>query len=332
MPAIAPARPDLAMLALGGETMGTRWSAKLAVAPIADPHFLHAGIQARLDRVVAQMSTWDAASDLVAYNRADAGSWHVLPDEFFAVLDCALAIAEASGGAFDPSVGPLVGAWCFGADASAHGIPDSARRAHARARVDWRRIQLRRETREALQPGGVRLDLSAIAKGFGVDHVVEYLRNAGVAGALVEVGGELRGHGRRPDGEPWRVLVEAGPEETDHSLEPRVLALDGIAVASSGDRWHHYTLQDADGQARRYTHTIDPRSGEPVEHAPAAVTVVAGDAMRADAWATALTVLGEDAGLALAEREGLAVRWLCRGRDGRLRERMSDAFRARLAG
>ena len=310
--------------------MGTTWSVRLAAARNADLHALHAVIQARLDRVVAQMSTWEATSDISAYNRADAGEWRHVPDEFFAVLACALRIAEASDGAFDPTIGSLVGLWGFGAEAAIGHAPSATERDAARSAVGWRRIELRGD-RDVLQPGGVRLDLSAIAKGFAADLVVAGLREAGISGALVEVGGELHGYGRKPDGTPWRVLVEAGPEEDDHSLEPRVLELDGIAVATSGDRWHHYTRRDEHGDDRRYTHTIDPRSGAPVEHAPVAVTVVARDAMHADAWATALTVLGETAGLALAEREGLAVRYLGRDADGGLRERMTDAFRAHLA-
>ena len=311
--------------ALGGATMGTTWSVRLAAPANADLDALHAVIQARLDRVVAQMSTWDGDSDIVRYNRGEAGSRHPLADEFFTVLDCALHVAEASDGAFDPAVGPLVALWGFGADAASRDAPDAASRELAQGRVAWRRIELDRGRREVLQPGAVTLDLSAIAKGFGVDHVAAGLREAGIASALVEVGGELYGYGRKPDGDAWRVLVEAGPEEDDDALEPRVLALDGIAVASSGDRWHHYQRE-----GRRYSHTIDPRSGEPVEHAPAAVTVIAADAMHADAWATALTVLGADAGLALAERLGLAARFLDRNGDAALRERMTHAFRARL--
>ncbi|MEF9978219.1 MAG: FAD:protein FMN transferase [Thermomonas sp.] len=309
--------------------MGTTWSVRLTAARNADVHALHAGVQARLDRVVAQMSTWDAGSDISAYNRADAGTWLRLPDEFHAVLSCALRIAETSDGAFDPTIGSLVGLWGFGADASRGDAPSVSECDAARSAVGWRRIALR--DGEVLQPGGVRLDLSAIAKGFGADLVVAGLRDAGISGALVEVGGELHGFGRKPDGSAWRVLVEAGPEEDDHSLEPRVLELDGLAVATSGDRWHHYTRHDENGEERRYTHTIDPRSGTPVEHAPIAVTVVARDAMHADAWATALTVLGEGVGIALAERESLAVRYLSRDAGGVLREHMTDAFRAHLA-
>ncbi|RZA19184.1 MAG: FAD:protein FMN transferase [Lysobacteraceae bacterium] len=311
--------------------MGTTWSVRLSAARNADLHAVHAGIHGQLDLVVRQMSTWQADSDISRYNHADAGRWLRIPAEFFAVLECARAIAHASDGAFDPSVGALVGAWGFGADAGPPHAPAAAQLDAARASVDWRRIQLRQDSSyagacEVLQPGGLRLDLSAIAKGFAVDLVVDYLRDAGIAGALVEIGGELSGYGRKPDGTAWRVLVEAGPEEDDHRLPPRVLELDGIAVATSGDRWHHY---ERDG--RRYTHTIDPRSGDPVEHAPMAVTVVAQQAMHADGWATALTVLGADAGFALAERQALAVRYLVRTPDGSLRERMTAAFQTHLA-
>ena len=327
MPANAAAE---AIATLGGETMGTTWSVRLTAARNADLRALHAGIQARLDRMVAQMSTWDASSDISAYNRLGAGEWLRVPEEFFAVLACALRIAEASDGAFDPTIGSLVGLWGFGAEAAIDHAPSAIERDAARDAVGWRRIELRSD-RDLLQPGGVNLDLSAIAKGFGADLVVAGLRQAGISGALVEVGGELHGYGRKPDGSPWRVLVEAGPEEDDDSLEPRVLELDGIAVATSGDRWHHYTRRDEHGDERRYTHTIDPLSGTPVEHAPVAVTVVARDAMQADAWATALTVLGENAGMALAECEGLAVRYLGRDDEGLLRETMTDAFRTHLA-
>jgi thiamine biosynthesis lipoprotein len=147
----------------------------------------------------------------------------------------------------------------------------------------------------------------------------------GIAAALIEVGGELAGYGRKPDGQPWRVLVESAPEEDAHTeTPPRVLALDGKAVATSGDRWHQY---QADGEA--YSHSLDPRTGRPVRQVAAAVTVVADDAMHADAWATALTVLGREQGMALAEREGLAARYLQRAAEGP-QEFLSSAFQRLL--
>ena len=317
-----PASP-LDIASLGGHTMGTSWSVRLVAPRSRDLHALHAGIQARLDEVVAQMSTWETDSDISRYNRAPAGTWQPLPAAFTQVVGHALQVAADSGGAFDPTVGPLVAAWGFGANASAQGVPAAHVVQAAAARCGWQRLQLRDGT--LLQPGGLELDLSAIAKGFGVDHVSGWLRANGIAAALVEVGGELHGYGRKPDDSPWRVLVESSPEEDAGGDWPaRVLALDDLAVATSGDRWHHSEVA-----GRSYSHTLDPRRQAPVDHAAAAVTVIAHSAMDADAWATALTVMGADDGLAFAREHGLAARFVSRHADG-LREAISPAFQHHL--
>jgi len=308
---------------LHGETMGTSWCVKLVAPARADLHALHAAIQLQLDRVVAQMSTWETTSDISRFNRAAAGTWHALPKDFFTVLSCALDIARESGGAFDPTIGPLVAAWGFGAAQGSQEIPGNAVRVDACTRVGWRKVLLQPEAGCALQAGGVQLDLSAIAKGYGVDLVVSHLRVLGIVAALVEVGGELRGFGSKPDGSAWQVLVEASPD-ADENGEPCVIVLDGAAVATSGDHWHAFEQAGVS-----YSHTLDPRSGEPVEGATAAVTVIAGDAMRADAWATAFTVMGAEAGVALANERNLAVRFVARGEHGPV-VRMSDPFRARM--
>lgn len=301
--------------------MGTTWSVKLVASPRHDLHALHAGVSARLQRVVAQMSNWETDSDLSRYNRAPAGSWHALPDDFWTVLSCALEIARDSNGAYDPSVGPVVDAWGFG---------PAGRYAHAGAIaadvfVDWRRIGLDHDTRRVLQPGGAQLDLCAIAKGFAVDAVADQLKSRGVDSALVEVGGELLGYGRKPDGSPWRVIVEAWSGDEHDDQPARVLALDGLAVATSGDRWHRRTHEGG-----HISHTIDPRSGRPVQGAPVAVTVVADDAMHADGWATALTVLGTQGGHVLACERGLAARFIDIDAGGACIERMTPAFTALL--
>jgi len=316
--------PDtFAVHALYGETMGTRWRVDLCAARHAPLDALHGAVQSRLDAIVAQMSTYESDSDISRFNRAPAGSWRVLPDDFFRVMDCALQVAEASDGAFDPAIGALVGAWGFGAHARGRRALDAATLAGARDACGWRKLELRRETRELRQPGGLSLDLSAIAKGYSVDAVAELLRTRGIVAALVDVGGELRGFGRKPDGAPWRVLVETG-EDDDEDGDPCVLVLDDAAVATSGTRWHRY---EADG--REVAHTIDPRSGEPVGDAPVAVSVLADDAMRADAWSTALTVMGAEAGFAFAAAHGLAARFVPSGADAE--PRMTPAFEARLA-
>lgn len=317
--------PPTDIAALGGHTMGTTWSVKLVAPRDRDLHALHAGIQAQLDRVVAQMSTWEPDSDISRYNRAVAGSWQPLPDDFWRVLQAARTVAERSEGAFDPTLGPLVALWGFGADAQRQRRPDAARIAEAAARCGWQRLRLDAQAQAALQPGGLQLDLSAIAKGYGVDLVGRWLREQGIDAALVEVGGELHGRGRKPDGQPWRVLVESAPEEdagADHP--PRVLALDDLAVATSGDRWHRY---EHDGVS--YSHTLDPRRQAPVTAAAAAVTVIHREAMLADAWATALTAMGADEGLAFAGKHGLAARFVQRGADGPV-ETLSQGFAQHL--
>ena len=310
---------------LHGETMGTSWCVKLVASLRADLHALHAGIQAKLDRVVAQMSTWEAESDISRFNRSAAGTWHPLPEEFFSVFSCALETARDSEGAYDPTIGPLVEAWGFGATQRGGRIPGDDELASAQARTGWRRMRLQPETASGLQPGGVQLDFSAIAKGYGVDLVTRHLRDTGIAAALIEVGGELYGYGRKPDGTTWQVMVEASPDAMADDEEVRVIALDGIAVATSGDHWHAF-----EQGGTRYSHTLDPRTGKPVEHASAAVTVIAEDAMHADAWATALTVMGAEAGYRFAQQRAIAARFVVRGGHGPI-ESMTDAFRMRLS-
>lgn len=313
-------------VSLAGATMGTTWSVRAYCAPTRSVHALHAIAQRALDEVVAQMSPWVEGSDLVRYNRAPPGSVQALPDAFAEVLRCALDIAARSDGAFDPALGALVDAWGFGPSAPLQRIPDDGMLASLRApRTVALSSLLEDDPPRLRQPGGVALDFCAIAKGHGADLVARRLRDAGVPSALVEVGGELSGYGRKPDGTPWRVVVEGCAEESEPlpGIEPpplRTVELDGLAIATSGDRWHAF-----EHEGRRLSHTLDPRTGRPVHDAPVAVSVIAASAMEADAWATALTVMGAVAGLAFAEQHGLAARFLVR--EGlRLVERVSSRF------
>ena len=288
----------------GGRTMGTTWSVRLAAAAQLQREPVLRAIQGALNEVVDQMSTWDEQSDLCRFNRAAPGTWHALPGAFLDVLTCARDIAERSDGAFDPTAGALVDAWGFGSVAR-RGIPAGDRIAHARGLAGWRRLELDAVRRSARQPGGLALDLSAIAKGFGVDQVARRLGALGIASHLVEVGGELRGSGVKPDGQPWWVQLEHPESHADDT--PTLLALHGLSVATSGDyrRWFEH-----DGL--RFSHTIDPRDGLPIRHGLASVTVIHAECMRADAWSTALVVLGPDTGPALANRLGLAARFIVR--------------------
>src|ERR1700756_2835437 len=191
----APA--DGEVLDFAGQSMGTGWSVRL-VAPVAERGF-QSGLQRQLDDVVAEMSHWEADSDLGRFNRAPAASWHVLPPAFFDVLSFALEVSRESGGAYDPCAGALVDLWGFGPHGqfgAADFVPPArARIAHVMRERAEQRIELDRTRRRALQPGGLRLDFSAVAKGYAVDRLAFYLKSQGVRHFLVEAGGELRGEG-----------------------------------------------------------------------------------------------------------------------------------------
>jgi thiamine biosynthesis lipoprotein len=298
-----PRRADPASLQqLSGQTMGTTWSLRFDNLLLIPLDTVRASAELALDRVIAQMSTWESDSDISRFNHAAAGSRHALAPEFANVLACALQWAAESGGAIDPTVGPLVALWGFGAHANASPLPPSpADLAASRLRIGWQRIAFEPATNSILQPGDVSLDLSGIAKGFAVDQVAAELQKLGLGDFLVEVGGELRGAGRRPGGQPWQVQIDAASGVTTR------LALSDMAVATSGDRWHRRRHE-----GRSWSHTLDPRCGEPTRHALQAVTVLHRQCMHADALATVLTVLGPDDGLAFAQRRGIAALFVCR--------------------
>ncbi len=309
--------------------MGTTWSVRWVGS--GDAVTLKAGLQCVLDVVVAQMSHWEPESALSRFNRAAALSWQPLPDACCEVLAFALSVREQSGGAYDPCAGALVNLWGFGPNA---GFADplfcaaaASESGSAMARQRTPPVELDLVGKRALQPGGVQLDLSSVAKGYGVDGLARYLQQQGIEHYLVEVGGELRGAGTKPDGQPWWVALEQVIPHDAHAadgVQDMVLALHGLAVATSGDYRRYF---ERDGV--RYSHTLDPRTGLPIRHGLASVTVVHISCMAADAWSTALTVLGLEAGLALAERQGLAARFVARSASG-LHEHLSGSMRSML--
>lgn len=300
-----PAPADGVLRDFAGRSMGTSWSVRLVAPATLDAAQLQHGLQQQLDSVVAEMSHWENDSDLGRFNRAEAGNWQVLPPAFFDVLSFAMEVSRLSGGACNPCAGTLVNLWGFGPhgrfDQDDFTAPSPAAVAAARAHLAASPVLLG-EGRRVQQPGGVALDLSAVAKGYGVDRLAYYLKTLGIHHFVAEVGGELRGAGVKPDGQPWWVALEQPGEAGQDEL---VLALHGLAVATSGDYRRYFEL---DG--KRYSHTIDPRSGMPIANDLASVTVVHAHCMAADAWSTALTVLGPVEGLALAERQGLAARFV----------------------
>ncbi|HRO59004.1 MAG TPA: FAD:protein FMN transferase [Burkholderiaceae bacterium] len=340
-----------AVLSIGGQTMGTHWQLRVAGVAAERLPGLQASVESLFACIIAQMSQWRPDSWLSRYNDSGAGSWHPLPPDAERVLSTALELARETGGAFDPALGAVVELWGFGAAERRHEPPEAEAIASARACSGWRRLRIDRpgasadrllagqqcdpDTRFALpaarlfQPGGLRLDLSGIAKGHAVDRMADLLQAAGIADCLAEIGGEWTARGRRPDGSPWRIGIE-GLLVDVNGRHPGVPLLDA-SIATSGDDWHGF----AHG-GRRYGHTIDPRSGWPASERLASVSVVDHSCMRADALATALSVMGPERGLEFAEQRGVAALFLCRDAEGgghrARRVVMSTVFERLLAG
>lgn len=291
---------------LGGDTMGTRWSLAIAGGP-PDPRL---PVQAVLDAVVSESSLWADGSEIVRFNRAPARAEVPLSPGFAEVVAAALAVAEASGGAFDPGLAALSDKWGFG--------PGGAREG-ARA-GGWRGLKL--EGNLLTQPGDVALDLNAIAKGQAVDRAAEALLAAGATQFLIGIGGEYRGEGVRPDGQPWWVEIEQPPGA---ALAPLRVALAGLSVATSGD-YRRALMQGG----QRLSHSLDPATGAPIAEGVASVAVLGPRCMQADAQATAITVLGPDRGFEWAASQGLAAQIILR-EGGSFRERLTPAL-ARMLG
>lgn len=270
---------------------------------------LREAIDRRLAGIVGEMSQWEPTSLLSRFNRASAGIWMSLPVDFATVVSAALDVADRTDGAFDPTHGRAAALLGFGAG-PADAPPTREQLDEALASAGWQRLGYDPAARRLRQPGGLWLDLSGIAKGHAVDALADLLNARGYADALVEIGGELVARGLRPDGQPWWVDLES---PAGMSLIPLRIGLHDAAVATSGD----YV---------RGAHTLDPRNGRPLVPDVRAVSVIHRSAMLADAWATAFTVLGRESALALAEREGIAMRLILH--DGE--ERLSPALRAML--
>ncbi|SFH66001.1 FAD:protein FMN transferase [Modicisalibacter xianhensis] len=277
---------------------------------------IDAGIQAELERVDALMSTYRDDSELSRLNRYPVGVPFFLSPPTAEVIGESLRIARLSNDAFDVTVGPAVNLWGFGPEGRPERVPDAAALADALSRVDVHALQLDGETLVKTKP--VYVDLSGIAKGYATDQVADYLASWGVEDYLVEIGGEIRTHGEKPDGTPWRIAVEK-PISSERSVQ-QIIDLGNAGVATSGDYRNYF---ESDGI--RYSHTIDPRTGKPITNRVASVTVITERCMTADALATAFTVMGAEAGLALAERENIPVYFIVRSDDG-FDTRMSPAF------
>ena len=294
-----------------GGTVGTYYRVKGRC-----PEDVSGLIERELRAVNQEMSTYLVDSALSAFNAAPVSVWIDVPKRLAEVVAVALQLSRESTGAFDVTVGPLVNLWGFGPSEPTKnapglaGVPDEARIAAVRSQVGFEKLEVRFDPPRLRKMGELYVDLSAIAKGHGVDRLADQLTDAGCSDLLVDIGGEVRGIGLSPASRAWRIGVEVPDPESFGAIQ-RVIALDGMAAATSGDYRNFRTLESG-----RYSHTIDPRTGYPVTHTLASVTVLHPSAMWADGYATALNVLGLEAGFELAERMGLAALFITREASG----------------
>jgi thiamine biosynthesis lipoprotein len=310
-----PPQPEQSQWIFSGPTMGTVYTVKI-VAPLSrdgDRERIAALVGERLEEVNRCMSTYRPDSEIEAFNRHGTSAFGASPDLLEVVAE-AQRVSRLSGGAFDITVGSLVDAWGFGPSHVTKKPSDETVRA-LRAATGFERLEvdedggtLRKERAD------IRIDLSAIAKGFGVDEVAEALDGEAFRDYMVEVGGEVRARGKNLGGTSWRIGIER-PDESGRAVHLAIPLAD-LALATSGD-YRNFVSQDG----VRISHTIDPRTGRPIAHALASVSVLNRSCMTADALATALEVLGPDEGIALAGRQEIPALFLIRVGEGEFEER-----------
>ncbi len=290
--------------------------------------------QAQLETILAEvngaMSTYLVDSELSRINTAPAQQWQLLSPQLAEVIDAAYQLWRRSAGAFDVTVGPLVNLWGFGPEA-AREPPTPEQQSNARAMVGMQHVQLRDGQLLKLRPG-IYIDLSALAKGYGVDRLAEAYLSSGCKDFMVDIGGEIRVAGRSPRGGSWRIGIEV-PDPQAIGVSQAVLALSDISIATSGD-YRNFRMVDG----VRVDHVIDPRIGAPADNRVVSATVLHSSAMWADAFATALMVMELDEGLAFADREGIAVYLMARSGDAvdeagqtNAQLRLESRYNARMA-
>lgn len=264
------------------------------------------------------MSTWQKDSEISVFNSLNSTDWFNVSEGFVEVVKDAEKISEESNGAFDVTVGRLVNLWGFGPIQKEDNIPTDEEIENAKVLCDYRKLHIR-ETDPAIKKDipNMYVDLSSIAKGFGVDKVAEYIERSGYSNYLVEIGGEVRTSGVNQKNGKWKI----GISTPDGSFDiEKIVSLDNVAVATSGNYRNYF---EKDGV--RYSHTIDPRTGKPITHSLASVTVVYDNCTMADGYATAIDVLGPDEGFEFALKKKLPVFLIVKTNEG-FKERMTPEF------
>lgn len=294
-------------VSVSGRAMGTTWSITFHQPSVAaSTAAIERAVAERLEALEQIFSTYREQSELMRFNASRRTEWLPVSAELAQVAGESRRISALTDGAFDASVQPLVVLWGFGPTRRIGALPTREEINRARARVDWRQLEVQ-SSPPALRKGNAFLaaDFSSLAKGFAADAVSDHLVQLGVVNHLVQVGGDLRARGAGSDGNGWSAAIEQ-PRDGPRAIAA-VVRLDGGALSTSGD-YRNYFLRDG----RRYGHILDPRTGEPVNHDLAAVSVVHASAASSSAWATALFVLGPDTGWRVAVEQQIAALFFVR--------------------
>jgi len=303
-----------------GQVMGTWYTVKYLPFAASDLSLegIDTQIHTRLSRVDQLMSTYKPESEVSRFNRALPNEWFEVSAETFEVVSLSQSISEKTAGAFDISVARLVNLWGFGPDYKAEQVPDEDNLFNVLVEVGYEKIELHSSELKLRKKTPLQIDLSAIAKGYGVDQVADFLDEISVTTYMVEVGGEIRTRGLKPNGKPWRIAVES-PITNQRDVHS-IIDITDQAVATSGDYRNYF---EKDGQ--RFSHTIDPKTGYPITHNLASVTVVGKTAAEVDALATAFSVLGLDQAMRYAKAYNVAAYFIVKEPEGFV-GKASDAF------
>ncbi len=315
-------REPLTHIALHGETMGTTWNLSLPDTGL-DSATIQSDIEALLAHINELMSTYDPESELSRFNRHHADEAFPLARETLKVMEIAQKVSQQSRGAFDMTLGPIVNAYGFGPKLTI-APPTEEELAAMRAYVGFDLVTIDSTTSTATKADArVYCDLSAVAKGYASDAVGEYLESRDIMDYMIEIGGEVRIKGHWPDGRPWNIGIEV-PDSTLQAVQTAVpMRSDGKpqAMATSGD-YRNFYIEDG----RRISHTLDGRTGRPIEHALASVSVLHDSCAWADAYATAIMALGPDEGMEFAKQQGIDVYMLIRNVDGNFETRHTEGW------
>ena len=305
--ALAGCQPAERIEVLSGPTMGSTYTIKYvanSTTPAADAAGV--AVQEILDEVDRQMSTWRTDSDLSRFNRLPAGSCRQMPAAVIGLVSYAQQLSASTDGQFDITAGPLLKLWGFDANSRQQQVPTDEQLGQALAQTGYQHLHISGE--QLCKDKDLQLDLSSVAAGYAVDRIAARFAETGLSSYMIEVTGELYAVGKKPDGSPWRIGIEL-PAEGPLTAS-RIVEIDGLAVNTSGD-YRNYFEQDG----VRFSHVINARSGKPVTHRVAAVTVIDSSTLVADALGTVLLLLGLEDGMQYSVEHDVAAMFVERNGD-----------------